>query len=392
MSATDRPASSRPSARVAKWVALALAFGVALEGTARVEDRVRFGTPFLSPYRSQSDLIVRDRDGMHGRPGARYQKWVMNQLGMRGPEASVAKAPGTLRIVTSGASETFGLFESPGREYPRQLEDSLEAAREGGRCACEGIARFEVLNAAMLGMTMPTAIQDVRNRLGRLSPDVVLYYPHPTQYLWETPPQAAPPDSSAQREPGLREALHPRMAERLRNQAKGMVPQFVQTRLREWEARRQVGDGILFDGLPPERLALFEADLRTLVGAVRAIGAEPVLVTHANAFTPGAPIDRELMSRWLKFYPRASARALLAFDSASRVVTLRVAADSAASVVDLQRVMHARDDAVFADGSHFSDLGAAVSAGEIGRAVLARRRAGATSPAATPAAAPARTD
>ena len=36
-------------------------------------------------------------------------------------------SPGVVRIATTGASETFGLYEAANKEYPRQLEDSLRS-------------------------------------------------------------------------------------------------------------------------------------------------------------------------------------------------------------------------------------------------------------------------
>lgn len=124
------------------WVAVLMvgAGATAFEVAARVEDLLRYGTPLLSPYRSQSDLAMRDALGMHGRPGARFQKWILNNLGTRGPDAPPTPAAGVRRVVTVGASETFGLYESPGHEFPRQLADSLGAG-------------YDVLNAAMPGMS-----------------------------------------------------------------------------------------------------------------------------------------------------------------------------------------------------------------------------------------------
>src|SRR5687768_9139130 len=150
--AVPSTSASAPSARVsarwlsvARWCGLAALFVGVFELACRVEDWVRYRTPIDSPFTSQTDLVMHGPDGAHGRPNARYQKWVMNGLGMRGPAATVERAPGVARVVTVGASETFGLYESPGREYPRQLEDTLNA-RFGASCGGTPM-RAEVLNA-----------------------------------------------------------------------------------------------------------------------------------------------------------------------------------------------------------------------------------------------------
>src|SRR5580704_16764560 len=104
---------------------------------------------------------------------------------MRGPDIPLAKPPGTLRVVTAGASETFGLYESPDREFPRQLEDTLRARLCGDP--------VEVLNAAIFGMSLPTLEQDLRLRVRPLDPDVVVLYPTPVQYLNDAMPMSATP-------------------------------------------------------------------------------------------------------------------------------------------------------------------------------------------------------
>lgn len=376
--------------RVAGGLALSALFLVVFESATRVEDWVRYRTPFFSPYRSQSDLVVRDEKGMHGRPYARFGKWVMNGLGMRGPSASAMKMPGTFRIITVGASETFGLYETIGKEYPRQLEDSLEAIRRSGRCRCAWIERFEVLNGAVPGMSLPTVVQDVSARLAALQPDVVIHYTTPSMYLWNEPPRAARPDSSgaAYAAPLLADRLYPRSLERVRMQVKSMLPGVIETWLRDRQiadARAERGPDWQFTVVPRDRLAQFTSDLTRLVEAVRAIGATPVLVTHANAFPDGAHPNRELLVQWLKFYPRATGPVLLAFDTLARQTTLEVGRTSDAPVVDVQAALHQqRDVKAFSDFSHFTDAGAGVAAERMAKQVveLARRASVAHPPAA----------
>jgi len=358
---------------VLRGLGLLLLFALVLEATARLEDWVRYRTPFFSRFRDQGELMVRDVDGAHGRPGARYQKWVMNELGMRGPEAARRKAPGVVRIVTAGASETFGQYESPGREFPRQLEDTLAAwSATRPACGARGAARFQVLNAAFPGMSLPTVEQDVRLRLSKLDPDIVALYPTPAQYLEEHPPGPARPDSSGvQRELPWMRALQPRVADRLREQIKALLPEAVKTWLRERETAARIaahGGGWRFEAPPLDRLALFEQDLRKFVGAVRTIGAEPVLVLQANAFGSRSSDTEALQILWEKFYPRASGETIVAFDSLARGVIAKVAADSGVVAVDAAR--HVVDRRFFHDFSHFTDEGAGRVAAVAGAGIL----------------------
>ena len=124
--------------------------------------------------------------GVQGRPNARYQKWGLNELGLRGPSTSREPRRGVIRIVTVGASETFGMAEAEGREYPRQLEDSLNGAATRGNST----HRFEVLNASLPGMSIPSILLGLRGHIRSLSPDIVVVYPSPSFYVDREPPHA----------------------------------------------------------------------------------------------------------------------------------------------------------------------------------------------------------
>ena len=125
-------------------------FALSLEGACRLEDWIEYRTPLFARERDQADLLIRDEEGMHGRPGGRFQKWSLNSFGMRGPEVSAVKPLEVPRAsLPAGASETFGLYETPGRDCPRQFEDSLNARLLESRSSECRARRAEVLDAAM---------------------------------------------------------------------------------------------------------------------------------------------------------------------------------------------------------------------------------------------------
>ena len=354
---------------VLTMLAVAAAVLVGGELAARIEDRIRWDTPFLSPYRSQDDLLIRDAAGMHGRPDAMYQKWHLNGLGMRGPAADSLPAAGTVRVVIAGASEAFGVYESPDQEFPRQVEDSLRAWT-----ACRpGAPAFEVLNAAFRGMSLPTVTQDLRLRVARYAPAIVVYYPTPGQYLEVRVPTPAARDSSAGAgalPPGR--AWSSRFLARVGDQVRRAPP----AALRAWSTERRVErfarsqpEGWRFAEIPADRLAAFDADLRALVATVRATGAVPVLATHANAFPPGAPPRRDYLAAWGRVYPRATAGTIVAFAAAANEAVARVAADSGVALAPVAAGLHAVGDRVFGDFAHFTDTGAGIVAGIVARSV-----------------------
>lgn len=358
--------------RLGEWALLLALFAATAELACRIEDSIRFGTPILSRYRSVADLFVRDEHGMHGRPNAGYQQWKLNNLGLRGPDVTASRPVGTIRVVTVGASETFGMLETTGKEYPRQLQDSLNTLARACRA---GAPVFEVINAGLPGMTLPTIEQHTRFRLRELDPDVMVIYPSPVQYLDESLPSAARPDSTpGPRDPPLTQALHPRFVERMRTQVKNLLPEFVATYLRQRdidEHRRRHG-GVRFSTIPADRMNAYERDLRKMVGTVRSSGAVPVVVTHANALMRPGPDAAGQMVAWERFVPRATGPTIVAFDSAARGVTLGVAADSMVASFDLAGMFIAGPtDRLFTDFTHFSDEGAGRAAGFIAPTVLA---------------------
>ena len=369
-SMTDTPGAAfetvaRQTSRVRAmaWnAALLVVFALALEVTTRVDEWVRFRTPFFTRAISDDHLI--DPNGVHGRPHAHYSRWAMNSLGMQGPEVSVAKPADTLRVVTIGASETAGFAESVGFDYPRQIERRLQAGL-GNICADGRPRRIELLNAALPGMSLPTQTRDVLTRLRRLEVDAVVVYPTPVQYLTPSPPQATVSRPALRRDFPFTNALRPRVSLRLREQAKLLTPGVV----KRWYWRRHVDNvarthppGWRFTTPPPERLAMFERDLHALVAAIRSIGAVPVLGTHANVFMRPGPHDPNLLVQLEHFYARATAATIVAFDDAARQATVRVAEATGVTLVDVAQRLSTAEGTLFSDAVHFTDRGAALVA------------------------------
>lgn len=363
--------------RIVRGFAMLVVCALSFELTTRVLDWVRYRMPLLSTITSEEELMMRDRYGAHGRPNAQYKKWAMDSLGFRGPDVPVHSASGTVRVIVAGASETFGLYESPNKEYARELEDTLNAQLRNGECAGSSTRRFEVLNDALPGMSLPTARQDIRTRLVRFAPDVIVYYPSPAQYLEDRLPMATTPDTMAPRrgtERSAMRALHPRSLEVMRDELKELAPQLLLKWFRERDARmerqKHPADWV-FRSVPASRLAIYEDDLRSLIGVVRAEGAEPVLMTHATAFEQHRADSAELVQSWERFYPRANGPTIIQFDDSARASTIRVALDSGIVVADVHAMFAAEPGNNFVDFVHFTDTGSARVAHVLAAAVLA---------------------
>jgi len=331
-----------------RWCACLVVFVVALEVCARVDDVLTYGAPFWGPY-NDDILLQRDSIGKWGRPGARYAKWQLNSLGYRGPEMR----PGSLRIITMGASETFGLYEAPDQEYPRQLERDLNS--------WAGKDVFQVVNVAFAGETLPTAILRVPQIVDEIHPSYALIYPDLSSYIWmsmRTESAAKPPSQP-------RISFDSRLAGRVGNLLKQTLPTEIQNELRKVSMRREIASRhyVVLDRLPEDRVEHFQHDLTTLIATLRDHGVEPVLVTHATVFhKPLVESDHVPLTTWRKIYPMLKEEGFLDMELRMNAVIRRTAADEHVPLIDADKEMP-HGPTYFADMVHFTTFGAGVMAG-----------------------------
>ena len=349
------------NAKTIGWAAAVVAvITVAFEATVRIDDWAQFGVPVSSPFTSIADLIVRDSLGMHARPSSEFRQFRVNSLGFRGPEVSAERLKRGKVVIVSGASESFGLYEVAGREWPRQLEDSLAV-----RCGNDVV----VLNAAFAGMALPTVMQDVNLRLIAFAPKLLVYYPTPMQYLEADLPVAALPELKPAAAPSI---WRLRGTSRLRDAVKRSVPEAILNQLRILDtqnSRTKLGAAPLAMA-STDRLNAYDAALRALVGRARGHGIEPVLVVHRNRFRDTVDVDeRRLLRAWERFYPHYTGRAILAFDDSAAGRTVSIGRDSSVMVVDPLPALTPFGAHAFADFSHFSDVGAAAVGGAAARRI-----------------------
>ena len=280
--------------RLLFWTLQLLVALVVLELCARTDDLLTWQAPFWGEY-SEEMLFVTDSLGYHLRPNGRFQKWQISSYGFRGPEITVEKPAGVRRIIAVGASETFGLYESRGKEFPAQLQYLLDQQRPG---------RYQVLNAAIPGISPSRIGHYFETWLHRFSPDIVIFYPTPSFIL--VPPEA-PQTWKPQRngDPGLR--FSPRIISRTRDLYKRLAPQLVQTYVRrllvDRAVRNQPADWVQ-SSVPPERVEAFRKALEGLAQVVRASGSEIVFATHANRIGRGDTREEQaLLVAWRKQSP-----------------------------------------------------------------------------------------
>jgi lysophospholipase L1-like esterase len=317
------------------------------EAGSRVDDWIFSDVPFFANPERNRDLTVQDTEGPRGRPHGHFKKWKLNQFGFRGPEIAREPAPGTTRVMILGASETFGLYETEGREYPRQLAEVLQR---------RGHPEVEVVNTAMAGMTLSSMRPYWRTWASPFHPTVVLIYPSPLLYLDDELPgkwTVAPSDPEAERAPRFESRFLGRVRDDLRRNA-----WLRRQRVRLLLALHPNQADNAFQGLPQDRLDAFQSDLVELLTAIRAGGAEPVVVTHAHrATSPPRPEDSPDLQAMQLFYPRAAPDLLVTFEQAANQVVVDVGKEQQVRVIDTAALNGHRE--WFADLVHFNDDGAA---------------------------------
>ncbi|MBL8983177.1 MAG: hypothetical protein JNL26_13385 [Gemmatimonadetes bacterium] len=332
-----------------QWLVLAVPAFLVMELATRVEDRIAAGIPMMSRVASPADLIWLDSTGARGRPNARYRNWSLNARGLRSPDVAIPRPSGTQRIVVVGASETFGLYETPGREYPRQLQDSL---------AGRGCVNVEVVNAALPGMALPSMNPVIDRIVRELQPTAVLLYPSPAFYLNRLPPTATRGTAAADSALPWTRVLASRSKERLVSQVKGLLPSAVENGVRRALLMRRRQKFVAKE-VPQPRLEQLENDLRTTIGVARSLGVPVTLIGHVNATMAPGFSDPGLLTAWEYQFPSVTGQVLVDFHRVARDVAVRVARDSSVALVDLAGSFPGDWKGNFADFVHFTDIGAA---------------------------------
>lgn len=263
-----------------------------------------------------------------------------------------------------GASETLGLLEPAGKEYPAQLQEILDTT---GHC-------YEVLNAAVVGMSLPAIHYTWDHFWREFKPGIVVVYPSPVFYLGDKAPR--PPNKASLSNKELDHWPELSFRPRLLFRAKELivVPSVIQTR----RVRRKIAQSVkmipadsIWKQVPIDRLELFKSDLSSLVEDIRATGSTVVLVTHAHIFSdPITEDEQDLLQAWRSFTPRAEANVLVNFDLASAQATRNLTDSLGVKFVDAQKALSGKKE-FFGDFVHFLPAGSAAMARLIATAITA---------------------
>ncbi len=324
-----------------------------MEVCARIDDWYTYDADFFSSH-SIDNLYYRDELGRWGKPNARFEKWRLNAIGLRGPDLS----PGSFRIAVLGSSETFGLYESEDNEYPRLLEQRLRAAcRES----------VDVATVAFPGLHPQTALRRLDWIARKVHPSAAVVYLPPANYA----------DVEVISEPAAAEGGNPqgspvrwvlgavrslRMVDRGQALLKRHAPPSLLNIYRVWRIRRATGRAATLDEVPERHLKRMRQDLVALIRGLESRHVAVVLATHASRFAePLTDDDRYWLTAWRVFYPSVSEEGILKLERRGNELIRSVAQAEDVPLIDVAAKLNGRAE-YFADFTHFTDAGAAAIA------------------------------
>lgn len=157
----------------AKWLLMILvtvlligATVLAAEGAVRLRQTLKYGTAKTVDDFYTVDAIAGLRVPIAGMTSGRI---TVNRLGFRGPEITVPKPPGVVRIAFLGSSTTWcGEVSSNEKVWPHMVTSALQEVFPG--------ARFDYVNGGVPGYTLAASLKNLEYRVGPLEPDVIVIY------------------------------------------------------------------------------------------------------------------------------------------------------------------------------------------------------------------------
>jgi len=362
MTSDPSAAVRRPSLllRAALVLALTLAILFALEGGARIVQRLRTGdwsgtrltaldrelAVAATLYRTHPYLVVAPHEGARVAVFGKHAGF--SSLGYRSPERPLAKPAGTRRILCVGGSTTFDLLaERDEATWPWLLEDRLRAGGE----------RVEVWNAGFPGWTSLESTLSLAVRDADLRPDLVIVF-HGLNDLRPGSHRSF----DRQYEHG-----HAELARRVLGLERDPLTWAQRSVLVEglgdllrggptnpWTVRTAPASTARAQRLPAAAVAVFGRNLRSLAGLAAAHGAKVLFVTQrVRIREPSAAADRDLLAQWLPgLEPSAVPAELERLDDVTRLL----AAEGVGTLADAAREVP-WTDGDFADAMHFSEQG-----------------------------------
>jgi lysophospholipase L1-like esterase len=316
-------------------------------------------------------LVEEDSSGiLHNVPNSRYRKWGINSLGFRGKEIALAKKEGQIRIVCLGGSETFGFYESEGKEWPSQLREMLRGT----------FPTAEVINASVVGLHPKNRKDYIEKYVLPLKPDIMILF---RQRLFEYVIEGIRrkrrkhlPNKVKRKKKinPIKESLsHAWGLKRLREILERCVPERLITHIRIWRLHRKVRkkekryliDKEPLDKVPENIILEYEKDLGSFIHFLKENNVVPVLSTYPRLITSSNKdtyknISLATRSSCIELSENGFIDVSIKFDDVAR----RIAREQNVALLDIDNSIPKTQE-YFADNYHYTNRGAEIIAKNI---------------------------
>ncbi len=343
--------------RLAGFVVSAVIFCMTVELCTRIEQFLRFDAPLFGEYSSN---ILRFKG--QNVPNAQFEKWRNNHLGFRGPDITTSKRIGISRVVCMGASETYGLYESPGKEWPAQLRGLLPA-------------RYEVINSSVVGLPLNGYPTYLDRHVFPLAPDVVVVVASPLLMIAQqkrdtTTKTNKRKTTAAVQGISIKERLTPtfRCLAKTKQIAKQMMAEHAPALLKKYQIlsnSRQVNElesselkgKKPFDTVPDTDLQRFRHDLEHVIDMIMAHHARVIVCTYPYMISDETIAQYpEIMLDNRRFAINFSFNGMKdAFSKANEVI-VSTSREKGATAVDIAAKLP-KSKEYFGDNVHYTDKG-----------------------------------
>jgi hypothetical protein len=353
-----------------------LIFCLTLEFLARVDDKFKYNAPMFGKY---SPDILREYDAeriRHNIPNAQFEKWKINNLGFRGPDIKTGTNVGKIRIVCMGASETFGLYESQNKDWPRQLNEILGD-------------NYDVINTAVVGQFLDKWTVYLDKYVLDLQPEIIIMVVNPFNYvdnisthnmgdtkkqISQTKQNNKPLNLKKSFINNVKQGIGSlRILPKIKIVIKSVLPQEILKKYQLMAMKNQViaMERVKLNGQPPadsvapEAVASFQSDLDTLVKYIKSKHIKVVLSTYPMLLRNENMEDyQDIFYDFRRFYIKLSLKGIIDALAKCNNSIKYVAGENRLDLIDLYRILpHSKIE--FGDNVHYTDAGSLAIASSI---------------------------
>jgi hypothetical protein len=321
----------------------------------RLMTQAKFGLA-TTAERSSRFYVEADTGLRRIRPNGQMGKIRINNLGFRGPDVTLAKAPDTLRIAFLGASTTFD-SEIPRDDGVWTVQTAAALQRAAGE-SC----RVEPVNAGQPAYSLRQVATLYRHHVAPLKPDLVVFMPGDMNHRLDDVAEAQ----------GLPTDPPPPSWLAGRSALMALIEKNYTTIQLQRSALSRAGKVKV---VPSDVAAPFEPALRDFARDLRAAGTPLALVTGPSRIRAGQSDEEKVKAAVsaVFYMPYIAIDDMIAVRAAFNDVTRRVAREEGAMLVAAEDAIPA-DGRHFVDSQHFTEAGAAAQARRVADALLADPR------------------